>query len=802
MKHLQYRNAGVLLAGVMSVGAVQAQAVKGQEAATSDAPISAITDWSSRSVIYGKPMLPDEFERAGRIAEMQKRYRDPRYVASVLRRVESELPSNALRSTVPKGMATAVTDRRRGHGNPGDAESEVHRDWSNILGNDTSGLGSPGTFPAKYRFDILGTVNASSCTQDFVVYTTAAAGVTAVANANFERSTGTMSGAGNPTGSITIGTGPRSVTLTASGTPGTNPLLFLNTGGDAAEALQLASAVNHWSAQTGVRAVYVATQSTLTFERVGNGNASAIAITNGLTNFAVTNPLDGAGTSGQATIVAFNQLYNTTCNPTRTNTNAPNVMWAYNTGAAITETSPVLSYEDARQVAFVQRVATANPDVLQLVLLKWQSGPGNGTVVAPVTPNSVTPANYRTCTAPCMTVFTLAGTSNTNDAPTFSSPYVDYVTDTLWVGDGNGQLHKFTGVFNGTPSQVAGSGFPAKVAADGAKLSPPVFDETYVWVGSSSLAGANDDSGRMHRVQNSNGAIVESSKFAANNTSGVIALPILDWSRNRLYTTTFSVPFVQGAANSPTAITICNPTGDQAGGFCRAVAQFNTSTFVAGSAPTLAYVGRGTINSTVRKLWNGAFDEDFYTTGTGFLYVCGGSVTRTRHTQLWRIPMTMSGANSVMGAAVAGTQIGTHDDPDNLGQTPNYDCSPVTVIESATQSRLYASIPGSGNSYGSAPGCGSNAANSDAVGQCLYMFDLNDLNGSGAGTITTWATTNTPSAALLVPGGTSGIQLDNVSGTTGASQIYFSQTGFGAGGSEVAPTLPGNAVQASQAGLN
>ena len=82
------------------------------------------------------------------------------------------------------------------------------------------------------------------------------------------------------------------------------------------------------------------------------------------------------------------------------------------------------------------------------------------------------------------------------------------------------------------------------------------------------------------------------------------------------------------------------------------------------------------------------------------------------------------------------------------------------------------------------------------------MFDLNDLNGSGAGTITTWATTNTPSAALLVPGGTSGIQLDNVSGTTGASQIYFSQTGFGAGGSEVAPTLPGNAVQASQAGLN
>ena len=81
------------------------------------------------------------------------------------------------------------------------------------------------------------------------------------------------------------------------------------------------------------------------------------------------------------------------------------------------------------------------------------------------------------------------------------------------------------------------------------------------------------------------------------------------------------------------------------------------------------------------------------------------------------------------------------------------------------------------------------------------MFDLNDLNGSGGGT-PAWGTGNTPSAALPAPGGTSGIIIDNTSGTTGASQVYYSQTGFGTGGSEVAPTLPGNAVQASQAGLN
>ena len=44
---------------------------------------------------------------------------------------------------------------------------------------------------------------------------------------------------------------------------------------------------------------------------------------------------------------------------------------------------------------------------------------------------------------------TLSGTSNTGNGPTYSSPYVDYTNDLIWVGDGNSQLHKFTGVFQG-----------------------------------------------------------------------------------------------------------------------------------------------------------------------------------------------------------------------------------------------------------------------------------------------------------------------------------------------------------------
>ena len=804
MKLIRCRDAVVLLSGVLSVGAVQAQAVSAQEGAKAEAPIPAITDWSSRSIIYGKPKLPEEFARtAAGDAELERKYRDPRYVAAVLERVESEMPSLAPRSAGTTGKMSATSDRRRGHGSGDDSstdESSIHRDWSNILGNNTSGLGSPGTFPAKYRFDITAPVSAANCAQDFVVYTTAATGATQAAGAEETRTGSSMTG-GAPSGSITIGSGPRAITLTASGSPTTN--LQFSTAGDATiQAASLAAAVNVWQQQTGIRAT--SSGANITFHRLGNGNTGLIPVTsNGpMTNFTLgVTEGNGGGSSGQPTIVAFNQLYNTTCNPTRSNTNAPNVMWAYNTGAAITETSPVLSYYDnGAQVAFVQRVASTNPDQLQLVLLKWRLN--DGTAVNPVALTSVANTAYRACSAPCMTVFTLP-TSNTDDAPTFSSPYVDYASDTLWVGDGNGRLHKFNNVFKAgpiNPTQAgAGSGFPAVVAAAGTKLSPPVFDDVYVWVGSSSN-NANDDSGKMHRVLNSDGQITESAKLVPNATSGLIALPILDWARNRLYTTAFSIAYP--GTNLPG----CNSSGDTAGNFCRAVLQFNTSTFTTTQTPAVAYAGRGTYDNTgARKQWNGAFDRSFYNTGTGNLYVCGGSQTRTRHNTLWRIPLTFNAVtgNTTMGTPVAGAQIGTHDLPDTASTAQNpistYDCSPVTVVNYGSTSRLYASVPGTGNLFSTAPQCGATA---DATGQCIYMFDLNDLNGSGTGT-PVWGNNNSPSAALLVPGGTSGIIIDNTSGTAGASQVYFSQTGFsGTGGSSSAPALPGNAVQATQAGLN
>jgi hypothetical protein len=152
----------------------------------------------------------------------------------------------------------------------------------------------------------------------------------------------------------------------------------------------------------------------------------------------------GTGTEGQPTIFALNQLYADTVpnggcqTPTQP---VPATYWSYNTGdGAIADLSPVLSFSDnGAQVAFTQRVG----GLASLVLLKWSATALVGTIGEPSAPASVSPADYRACAAPCMTVMAL-GANNTN-----SSPFVDYSNDTLYVGDDSGRLHKFSGVFQG-----------------------------------------------------------------------------------------------------------------------------------------------------------------------------------------------------------------------------------------------------------------------------------------------------------------------------------------------------------------
>ena len=773
-----------VLCGMLGIGSAQAQSFKqarpGKPAATQASPgaIGMPQDWSSRSVIYHDSLrdLDEKTLVAGGTSGWELRYRDPRYLLSQMQRLQAMTLESPAEAMPVSGRATnPVSDRRRGHGTPGtkDGENSLLRDWSNVLGGGTDGLGGsgvPGVFPAKYNFDITAT---PSCANDFVVYPTNAAG----GNSSGTQETYTSAFAGDPSQgtnrTVTIGTtAPRQVVLVSHASDNTG--LNFRTAGvdDTTRAANLRNAINRFTNQTGYRAE--SSGASITIFSVTTGNVPDNAVAETLNNFAGDNAWpgsNGTGTPGQATMVAFNQLYQGSCNGSWNQngaTKAPNTMWAYNTGTGyVVETSPVLSYEDdGKQVAFIQR----NGNTLQLVLLKWAGG--QGAAGAPATPGIIATdgAGYaaeRTNAGSVMYVMTLDGTSNVGGTPTYSSPYVDYATDTLWVGDGNGRLHKFTGVFKGTPAEVLGGGFPATVET-GMKLSPPVEYAGNVYVGSQS--GGAGIGGKLHRVNAATGQVFSSSKLANNSSTGILDGLIIDSATNSV----FAFLFNDGSAGNNTDCAQDVNNNDA----CRVIARFATG-FAAGANPLQrVYVGRG--NNFNSILHGGGFDDAYYSsgTGTGAMYIVGGTPADTFIPTLWKVPFV----NGVAQAPQIGPAVGTKP-CDTLGQgclTEIFDWSPVTTIKNGGNEYLYFGM----NRDGAAAGC---------TGACIYMLQLNDLDGDGTPNEpgdTTWGPGNVARAALAAPGGTGGIVVDNTSATTGTSQIYFTQLQSG-----------GNAIQASQSGL-
>ena len=166
-----------------------------------------------------------------------------------------------------------------------------------------------------------------------------------------------------------------------------------------------------------------------------------------------------AGSSGQASIVAFDNLYSG-CGGGTPPVPVPSVYWAYNTLGTVL-TSPLISL-DGTQVAFVE----TNGSSAFLVVLKWATS--DGTVFSPRTLTVTPAATYSGCGAPCMTELALGADD------TASSVFYDYTNDIGWVGDASGLLHKIIGVFKGTPTEITTGGFPVQVSTT--TLSSPVYD--------------------------------------------------------------------------------------------------------------------------------------------------------------------------------------------------------------------------------------------------------------------------------------------------------------------------------------
>ena len=459
-------------------------------------------------------------------------------------------------------------------------------------------------------------------------------------------------------------------------------------------------------------------------------------------DFVVYNTsLTGSGT--QASLIAYDNLY-TGCSGT-----VPAAYWAYNTGGTIV-TSIALSL-DGSQVAFAQ---TDSSGAATLVLLKWKASTTES-AGSPATPTAATASTYRTCAAPCS--LTIAFSGGANDSA--SSVFCDYATDSIYVGDDSGQLHKFSGVFQGTPAEVT-SGWPVSVSSS--PLSSPVYDSSSgnVFVGDyllnlTSYCGPTGETcGHLYSVDVASASIAGVSGQLDYNF-GIVDAPLVDSSAGRVY-----VP-VGADANFGSA-SACGSDVP-----CSGVFQFPTN-FASGNG------AEATVGPGYQFLLSGTFDNEYFSSSnaaspTGHLYVVGN--TGPANNALFQIPIN---AGVMSTSATTGPTVSTN-------YTNGYYSAGLDLTEIYTGSKDYVFL--SVLSYGSPASCSSTLSNG-----CVMGFDVT------SGTI---SSSTTPTGATTEAGGTSGIIIDNTATLSGASNIYY--TPLANQSCPNSGTTGGCAIQISQA---
>ena len=351
-------------------------------------------------------------------------------------------------------------------------------------------------------------------------------------------------------------------------------------------------------------------------------------------------PTGQAGATAQATILAYYNLYSE-CGGT-----VPEVDWQYNTGTGSTVSlAPAFSL-DGSQVAFIQSNGTS----ASLVLLRYKlTTTGSGTL-STLTSQSTAAAYYNSgtgCTTPCMYTIALNGTPN----DTWSDPYYDYGTDTLFVGDPSESSTNSPPCLEALLRRLTSGGWPAQMergaTTDDNQMASPVYDPNsgYVFVGSTTSVSATTG-GYFYAVNASTGAIKGYSSTQLDKEYGIRDAPLLDPVAEKAY--------VFAGYNA----------GDDS-----AVYQFSATGFSGSTAP-LATASLGTgADSDQAYIFAGTFDNTYYTSSsgsspTGYLYVCGTGLADT----LDRITIT------------AGTMSTTPTTGPTLDNSGTYypRCSPIT----------------------------------------------------------------------------------------------------------------------------
>lgn len=385
---------------------------------------------------------------------------------------------------------------------------------------------------------------------------------------------------------------------------------------------------------------------------------------------------------------------------------------------------------------------------------------------------------------------------------TDSSPFYDYTNDIIYVGDDDGYLHKFTGVFKGSPSEVTNSSNPWATVVGGAMLTSPVLDSgvspPLVFVASVYTGSVG---GKLSAVNTSTASPTTSMLLGHNINYDITDAPVVDSTAGYVYVAVSN----DGATNAHSSVFI----------FPRALSNNPNN----GSE---AAIGTAASSANLPPVYDGDFDNTYYNSSnaTGNLYICGDAGGEPTLYQVHISAGTFPSGNVKTGPTLASTA-GTA-------------CSPVTEIYNANATNgpfdwIFLSVEGSGSMTPcSSGGCVMNfivtawqASSAYLLNQEILDSNLNIQKVTTAGTsgssqpswnATSGGTTNDGSvvvwtnqgsmaanaASRAATGGTSGIIIDNTASSTGASQVYFSTLSNGTCGTS---SGVGCAVQASQAGL-
>ncbi len=291
---------------------------------------------------------------------------------------------------------------------------------------------------------------------------------------------------------------------------------------------------------------------------------------------------------------------------------------------------------------------------------------------------------------------------------------MDYDNDVAYVTTNDNTVHKFTGVFLGTPKEVtaAGTGWPVSTGLGGGISTPvdhPVSQHVFF---------TDSDNGGLDYVDDSVvPAVVVTNKFFFAPGLSVAAPVMIDMTNQKVYA--FS----------------SNP-----GGSAAVVSQADTNL----SAASQVTVDVGWPSSNNAPLM-GDFTEDYYNgnSATALLYVVGNNATTNLLPALYAIgfdaSFRMNPAYSFGPRPLTTNRAGIS-------------ASPVTAFYNSTLNKqfLFVSV--------------TNRCTATITGGCIRSIDVT----SG---FPTAASIN--NVVLAAAGGTGGISIDNVSPAAGASSVYY-----------------------------